>query len=70
MLKKIKDMLPLLVVTPTFILFKCSDETRKRVSEKKLEFKQFDDIGAMEEYIKVNIMREHIEVLSPFINAE
>ena len=51
MLKKIEDVLPLLVtVTVTkhiFLLFKCPEETKEEVSKKGFKFQEFEDIDVL-----------------------
>ena len=60
MLKEIKDVLPLFVVTPIFLLFKCPDQINKKLSDKSFKFKEFDEIGVMERHIQSKLVREQI----------
>lgn len=36
MLKKIKDVIPLLVIEPIFFLLKCSEEIKDRMNQEKI----------------------------------
>ena len=60
MLKAIEDVLPLFVVIPVFLLFKCPDQIKKKVSDKSFKFNEFDEIGVMERHIQSKLVREHI----------
>ena len=51
MLKKIEDVLPLLVTVKVtkhiFLLFKCPEETKEEVSKKGFKFQEFEDIDVL-----------------------
>ena len=52
MLKKIKDVVPLLVIEPVFILLNCLFEIKERMGKEKLEFISFDDMDLMIQHIE------------------
>ena len=47
MLKKIHDVIPLLIIEPVFILLNCPLETKEKMKHENLLFLQFDDVKSM-----------------------
>ena len=52
MLKTIKDVIPLLVIEPVFILLNCSQKIKEVMDQEKLEFISFDDMDSMIQHIE------------------
>ena len=55
MLKKIKDVIPLLVIEPVFILLNCLFEIKEKMDQEKLKFISFDDMGLMIQHINCKL---------------
>ena len=56
MLKKIPDILPLLVIQPIFIILKLQSIEMK-VRNQQLSFLSFDDIALMKEHVNTKLER-------------
>ena len=52
MLKKIKDVIPLLVIEPVFILLNCSQKIKEVMDQEQLKFVSFDDMDLMIQQIE------------------
>ena len=74
MLKKIPDVLPLLIVIvqPIFILLNLpnSSELEQRMKDAKLPYLCFQDVETLEQHIQSKMKKEHTELIAPTSMAD